>query len=118
MGWEPVAGLAGLVSGQVGGFVVAGTPVVGARVGSDLYAYRDRCPRCGSGLADAVVERLLGGRPGDVALRCPQCRAHFDVRRAGAGLDDADEHLDPLPLLVQDGVASVALPAVPSGATA
>ena len=118
VGWEPVAGLVGLVSGQVGGFVVAGTPVVGARVGSDLYAYRDHCPRCGSGLADAVVERLLGGRPGDVARRCPQCRAHFDVRRAGAGLDDADEHLDPLPLLVQDGVASVALPAVPSGATA
>jgi hypothetical protein len=30
---------------------------------------------------------------------------------AGTGLDDASIHLDPLPLLVRDGVLSLALPA-------
>ena len=43
-------------------------------------------------------------------LTCPACGAHYDVRRAGAGLDAAGLHLDPLPLLVDDGVVSVATP--------
>jgi hypothetical protein len=50
-------------------------------------------------------------------LRCPQCHAHFDAVHAGACLDDAgaDVHLDPLPLLVRDGVLSLAVLAEPSG---
>ena len=108
--WEDVPALGSLVSGQVSGLVVAGVAVVGARVGNDLYAYRDHCPRCTGSLADGVVERRLGGRAGDAVLRCPSCRAHYDVRKAGAGLDGTDDHLDPFPLLVQDGVVSVAVP--------
>ena len=42
---------------------------------------------------------------------CPGCGAHYDVRRAGAGLDDPGLHLAPLPVLVDGGVVSVALPA-------
>ena len=109
--WEGVEGLASLAPGQVSGFAVGGISVVGTRVGNDLYAYRDHCSRCAGSLADGVVERRLGGAAGDVVLRCPACHAHYDVRRAGAGLDGTDDHLDPLPLLVQDGVASVAVPA-------
>ena len=44
-------------------------------------------------------------------LRCPDCRAHYDVRHAGRGLDGTDDHLEPLPLLVSDGVVTVAVPA-------
>jgi hypothetical protein len=47
-------------------------------------------------------------------LRCPRCRAHFDVVHAGAGVDekaDATVHLDPIPLLVRDGVLSIAVAA-------
>jgi nitrite reductase/ring-hydroxylating ferredoxin subunit len=83
---------------------------VAMRVGSELYAYRDRCPRCEGTLADGAVERRLGGGPGDAVLRCRTCSAHFDVRRAGRGLDGTDQHLEPLPLLVSDGVASIAVP--------
>jgi hypothetical protein len=43
-------------------------------------------------------------------LRCPTCSAHFDVRHAGRGLDGTDDHLEPLPLLVDDGVVTVAVP--------
>jgi Fe-S cluster biogenesis protein NfuA/nitrite reductase/ring-hydroxylating ferredoxin subunit len=109
-GWEPVPELATLAAGEVRGCLVAGRPVLAARVGSDLYAYRDSCPRCTGGLADAVLERRLGGRAGDAVLRCPGCNAHYDVRHAGAGLDGGEERLEPLPLLVRDGMVSVCIP--------
>jgi Fe-S cluster biogenesis protein NfuA/nitrite reductase/ring-hydroxylating ferredoxin subunit len=109
-GWTTVDGFAALSPGQVGAFPVAGTTVLGARIGNDLYAYRDRCPRCGGSLAHGAVERRLGGGAGDAVLRCPTCSGHYDVRRAGRGLDGTDDHLDPVPLLVTGGVVSLAVP--------
>ncbi len=108
--WTTAEGIGGLASGQAGAFSVAGMAVVGMRIGSDLFAYRDRCPVCGGGLADGAVERRLGGRAGDAVLRCPTCSAHYDVRRAGRGLDGTDDHLEPVPLLVTDGAVSLAVP--------
>jgi Fe-S cluster biogenesis protein NfuA/nitrite reductase/ring-hydroxylating ferredoxin subunit len=108
--WTAVAGLADLVPGEVGRFAVDGTAVAGVRIGADLYAYRDSCPRCGASLAGGSVARRLGGAAGDAVLRCPGCAAHFDVRRAGRGLDGTDLHLEPVPLLLRDGVAALALP--------
>jgi Fe-S cluster biogenesis protein NfuA/nitrite reductase/ring-hydroxylating ferredoxin subunit len=108
--WTEVEDFGALASGQTGAFSVAGMPIVGARIGTDLYAYRDRCPRCGGGLAGGAVERRLGGRAGDAVLRCPGCAAHYDVRRAGRGLDGTADHLEPIPLLVTDGVVALAVP--------
>jgi hypothetical protein len=59
----------------------------------------------------ATLGRLLGGQAGDAALRCPRCGTHFAVRRAGACVEQPELHLDPLPLLVNSGAASVAVPA-------
>ena len=112
--WEPLPQLGDLPAGGLKALEVAGMAVVVARVGSQRYAYRDRCARCAGSLAAARLERRLGGRAGDAVLRCPSCAAHFDVCRAGVGLDDPDEHLEPLPLLVRDGVPAVAVPAVPA----
>jgi nitrite reductase/ring-hydroxylating ferredoxin subunit len=111
-GWTTVEDLAALAPGQLGAFSVDGVPVVGTRIGADLFAYRDRCPGCGGGLAGGVVERRLGGAAGDAVLRCPGCSRHYDVRHAGRGLDGTVDHLEPVPLLVADGVASVAVPRV------
>ena len=108
--WTTVEGLGVLAPGEVGGFSVTGTTVVGIRVGSDLYAYRDRCPSCGGSLADGSVARRLGGSVDDAVLRCPSCHGHFDVRHAGRGLDGTDAHLEPVPLLAHDGVVALALP--------
>jgi Fe-S cluster biogenesis protein NfuA/nitrite reductase/ring-hydroxylating ferredoxin subunit len=108
--WTTVEEFSGLAPGQAGAFSAGGMPVVGVRIGSDLFAYRDRCPVCAGGLADGAVERRMGGRAGDAVLRCPTCAAHFDVRRAGRGLDGTDDHLDPVPLLVTDGVVCLAVP--------
>ncbi|MFB7504459.1 NifU family protein [Streptomyces broussonetiae] len=69
------------------------------RLPGGLYAYRDRCPACGARLGDAALA-------GDL-LRCAGCGADYDVRHAGSG---AGGHLDPLPLLQEDGSVRIALP--------
>jgi Fe-S cluster biogenesis protein NfuA/nitrite reductase/ring-hydroxylating ferredoxin subunit len=109
--WEAVPGLSNLADGAVAGFLVDETSIVGCRIGADLYAFLDRCGRCAGSLAHASLGRLLGGATGDGALCCPACGAHFAVRRAGACLEEPQLHLDPLPLLPSQGVATVALPA-------
>jgi Fe-S cluster biogenesis protein NfuA/nitrite reductase/ring-hydroxylating ferredoxin subunit len=108
--WQGVPEFAGLQPGQVALAVVQQVPTVGCRVGDDLYAFRGACPRCGDDLSGATLARRLGGSASDALLLCPGCQAHFDVRRAGACLDDPALHLDPLPLLREGGVVSVAVP--------
>lgn len=120
--WHPVPDLADLAPGEVGGFLVADTPVLACRVGDQLYAYRDHCPVCEGSLAGAALHRGAGAAA-DPVLRCPRCHAHFDVVHAGAGLDHDGQgsphcHLDPIPLLVRDGVPSLAVAAEPTGAPA
>lgn len=112
--WHQVPDFAELSSGEVGGFVVGDVAVLACRVGDQLYAYRDYCPVCDETLAGAVLHREIS----TAVLRCPRCHSNFDAVHAGAGLDDTAVHLDPLPLLVRDGVPSLALPAEAMGAPA
>ena len=110
-GWQSVPELARLPDGAV--VVVSGpSDLVGCRVGADLYVFHDRCARCESSLAGAVLARRLGGDAGDALLTCPGCRAHYEVRRAGACVEEPELHLGPLPVLVDGDLVSVALPAV------
>jgi Fe-S cluster biogenesis protein NfuA/nitrite reductase/ring-hydroxylating ferredoxin subunit len=115
--WEPVPEIAGLEPGDVAGFLVGGYPVLACRTGQDVYAYRDYCPRCTGSMAGAALQRALAAPVGGGLLRCPTCRGHFDVRQAGACLEDRNLHLEPLPLLVRGGVMSVAVPATSVPAT-
>ena len=108
--WQPVPEIAGLEPGDVAGFLVGGYPVLACRIGPDVYAYRDYCPRCMPSMAGATLQRALAAPAGGGLLRCPSCRGHFDVRQAGSCLEDRNLHLDPLPLLVRAGVMSVAVP--------
>jgi len=110
--WLDLPELAGLAPGTVTAVPVGGDlSLIACRVGADLYAFRDGCGRCGGPLAGAPVGRRLGGAAGDAVLSCPGCRAHYDVRRAGACLDDDALHLAPLPLLAEGGSVLVAVPA-------
>ena len=106
--WLAAPELAELASGEVGGFELGGTALLACRVGEEVYAYRDSCAVCGRSLAGAALHRGLGS--GDPVLRCPSCRAHFDVVHAGNRLD-GDGHLEPFPVLVRSGELSVAVPA-------
>ena len=108
--WQAVPELASLADGGVAQLSAGPVPIVGCRLGSDLYAFLDRCGQCEAALAGATLGRILGGAVGDAALRCAACGAHFQVRRAGVGLERPELHLSPLPLLVEAGVPSVAVP--------
>ncbi|TAM63399.1 NifU family protein [Mycobacterium sp.] len=113
--WHPVPELAELVPGEVGGFLVDGTTIVACRVGDQTFAYRDRCPVCDDSLAGSELHGPL--------LRCAGCGTDFDMVHAGvhAGADATDgsaNHLDPIPLLIRDGLPSVALGADVMGAPA
>jgi Fe-S cluster biogenesis protein NfuA/nitrite reductase/ring-hydroxylating ferredoxin subunit len=112
--WHQVPDLAELAAGEVGGFGVAGTTVLACRVGDALFAYHDRCGSCEGSLAGAVLHRPMGAPVGEAVLRCPRCHAHFDVVHAGVGVGETagtPTHLRPIPLLVRDGVLSIALAA-------
>jgi Fe-S cluster biogenesis protein NfuA/nitrite reductase/ring-hydroxylating ferredoxin subunit len=108
--WEPIPEIAGLASGEVAAFLIAGYPVVACRTGQDIHAYRDYCPRCTGSMAGAALQRAVTEAASGSLLSCPTCRGHFDVRRAGACLEDKGLHLDSLPLLVRGGILSVAVP--------
>jgi len=92
--------------------LVADTAAVVCNVAGSLYAYADRCPRCGSGLTGAELEGAL--------LACPGCAQRYDVVRAGRGWSGTGEtapsaasgvHLSPLPLLAESGGVRIAVPA-------
>lgn len=100
-GWQPVPELAELSDGEVGGFRVGGVTALVCRLGADVFAYRDQCPSCFATLAGAQLRATV--------LRCPGCGAGFDAVHAGAGVG-GDSHLEPIPVLVRDGVLSMAVP--------
>ncbi len=109
--WHTLPEVSGLASGQATTTVAGGSALFVCRVGQDLFAFRNVCARCVAPLDGAVPARRLGGSAGDAVLTCPGCGAHYEVRRAGACVDEPGLHLDPLPLLVEGTSVSVAVPA-------
>jgi Fe-S cluster biogenesis protein NfuA/nitrite reductase/ring-hydroxylating ferredoxin subunit len=101
--WATVPELAGLGPGELRAVEVAGVRVLVCRAGGSLYAYRDACAACGTG--------LVGGRLGGTRLACPACGQGYDVRLAGRCEDRPELHLDPLPLLADGGEVRIAVPA-------
>jgi Fe-S cluster biogenesis protein NfuA/nitrite reductase/ring-hydroxylating ferredoxin subunit len=105
--WVEVDGIEGLGQGQVVPMLVADTAAVVCNVAGSLYAYADRCSVCSSGLTGAKLEGAL--------LACPGCAQRYDIVRAGRGMGGIGEskrvHLDPLPLLTENGGVRIAVPA-------
>jgi Fe-S cluster biogenesis protein NfuA/nitrite reductase/ring-hydroxylating ferredoxin subunit len=106
--WTAAARVEELAVGEVHRTAVAGVDVLLCRLLSGVYAYRDVCAACGAPFEGAALARAPA-TPGSAVLTCRACGAHYDVRRAGADLQDPDKHLEPLPLLDRDGVVEVAI---------
>jgi Fe-S cluster biogenesis protein NfuA/nitrite reductase/ring-hydroxylating ferredoxin subunit len=70
------------------------------RTAGQLYVYRDRCPGCNMPLH-------LGHLEG-TTFTCGMGH-RYDVQHAGVNLDDSALHLEPIPLLAQEGQVKVAL---------
>jgi Fe-S cluster biogenesis protein NfuA/nitrite reductase/ring-hydroxylating ferredoxin subunit len=101
--WKTIGEL-DLPGGRMLAKEVSGEPVLFLRLASNLFAYRDVCPGCGTSLVQGEL------RVAD--LTCSGCGRRYDARRAGRALDDTSQlHLEPVPLLVgEDGTVKVAPP--------
>lgn len=99
--WQDVFGLEALSPGMLQKQNVAGQPVLFCKLNEDLYAYGMICPGCG--------QPLEGGRVDNSILACPICQQRYDLVHAGRGVDIAALHLDPIPLLKENGRARVAI---------
>jgi Fe-S cluster biogenesis protein NfuA/nitrite reductase/ring-hydroxylating ferredoxin subunit len=102
VGWEDVLGLDAIPAGVLRIEQIAGRDILFCQLDETLYAYNNTCPGCGQPLAG-------GGLKGTV-LACPICRQHYDVVHAGRGVDLDTIHLEPIPLLKENGRVRVALP--------
>jgi nitrite reductase/ring-hydroxylating ferredoxin subunit len=80
--------------------VVLGVALILCKAAGQLYAYRDRCPACNLPLHLGTLEA------GVLACRAGH---RFSVRNAGVSPDDAHLHLEPVPLVLKEGMVEVAL---------
>ncbi len=100
--WASPAGFDLETAGDVTATDVGGEPVVVLRAASNLYAYRNACPGCGSSWLDQGLSEHI--------LTCSNCGIRFNVQLAGRGVDRNDLNLEALPLLVEHGVVQIAAP--------
>jgi len=99
-GWLILPNGGDLQPGEMKRTDLAGMPLIVCNLGGNLYAYRDCCPVCGLPLeCFALAESQLRCRLGH----------RYDVRHAGRSLEKPHLHLDPFPLLVENGVVKMAV---------
>jgi Fe-S cluster biogenesis protein NfuA/nitrite reductase/ring-hydroxylating ferredoxin subunit len=102
IGWEDVFGLDAIPPGTLRAEEVGGRDILFCRLEETLYAYNNTCPGCS--------QPLGGGRLDGTVLACPICSQHYDVVRAGRGVDLVNLHLEPVPLLRENGRVRLAMP--------
>ena len=86
-----------------GGYISSqaeGVPMFICRVGGRLYAYRDRCPACNVPLHLGALEKGV--------VACVEGH-RFSVPDAGRSMDDPAWHLEPFPLVEEQGAIKIAL---------
>jgi Fe-S cluster biogenesis protein NfuA/nitrite reductase/ring-hydroxylating ferredoxin subunit len=99
--WIALDKLPEFTAGNLAPTELAGMTILLCRVGETLYAYQDSCPSCGSALGGGALQENL--------LTCSSCARRYDLRSAGQCLDVGNLHLVPLPLLVENDGAKIAV---------
>jgi Thioredoxin-like proteins and domains len=99
-GWKVIQGVDALPDGAMKALEISGIPVVVCRFNQQLYAYRNFCPACERTFSNGTfTERIIGCQLGH----------RYDVQQAGKCTDDENIHLDPFPLIQEEGVIKVAV---------
>jgi Fe-S cluster biogenesis protein NfuA/nitrite reductase/ring-hydroxylating ferredoxin subunit len=99
--WRDVSDLDTIPAGVLQQHEIGGQSVLLCKVNEDFYAYGVTCPGCGQPLADGLLDNEV--------LACPTCKQRYDLVHAGRGLDVSTLHLNPIPLLRENGRARVAI---------
>ncbi|EEF63111.1 NifU family protein [Pedosphaera parvula] len=98
--WTLLEDLAQLNNDNLRVIETKGISLLICKVNENLYAYRNLCPACGLAFKSDGLE--------EGQLKCP-IGHRYDAQRAGAGVHNLDLHLDPFPLLVENGRVKVSL---------
>jgi Fe-S cluster biogenesis protein NfuA/nitrite reductase/ring-hydroxylating ferredoxin subunit len=99
-GWKVVQGIGSLTNGDKASVEIDGTPLIICKVDNRLYAYRNHCPGCGRPFDAGTLE--------GEQLKC-KLNHRFNVKEAGKSPNDPNIHLDPFPLLEENGQVKVAV---------
>jgi Fe-S cluster biogenesis protein NfuA/nitrite reductase/ring-hydroxylating ferredoxin subunit len=98
-GWKILDGVGKLPNGKMIAVESGDIPLIVSRVNNQLYAYRNLCPACERPFTNGTLDENI--------LAC-QLGHRFDVQRAGICTDDNDLHLQPFPLLEENGIVKLA----------
>lgn len=102
--WVTLEGLKAPLPGEMRVARANGTSIIVFSVEGSLYAYRNSCAKCGEHLERGLLQTGT--------YTCSACNEQYDVRLAGRSLAASDPlHLEPLPLLQEQGTLKVAVPA-------
>jgi Fe-S cluster biogenesis protein NfuA/nitrite reductase/ring-hydroxylating ferredoxin subunit len=93
-----------ITTGQVQAMDIDGLSVLICSLEDTLFAYRNSCAACGAVLHEGRLE--------DEQLTCRACGHTYNVRLAGRSIDGVGLHLEPLPLLQQNGSLRIAMSSV------
>ncbi|MEO8111570.1 MAG: NifU family protein [Ginsengibacter sp.] len=99
-GWKKINGVDNTSNGEMEMVEVLGKSLVICKVNDQMYAYKNNCPGCGLPLNTGRLEGNI--------ISCKLGHA-YDVQQAGKCMNDDDLHLDPFPLLQEQGVIKVAI---------
>jgi Fe-S cluster biogenesis protein NfuA/nitrite reductase/ring-hydroxylating ferredoxin subunit len=99
-GWRVVNGVDKLPNGKMMAVESDGISLIVSRVNNKLYAYRNLCPACDRPFTNGTLN--------ENTLAC-QLGHRFDVQHAGLCTDDAEIHLEPFPLLEENGIVKLAV---------
>jgi nitrite reductase/ring-hydroxylating ferredoxin subunit len=78
----------------------AGVALIICKTQQNFYAYRDHCSACNVPLHTGVLEQGI--------LICALGHA-YEIERAGRSVNGSSIHLDPFPLLLEDGQVKVSV---------
>lgn len=99
-GWRVVRGVEGIMDGTMMAMEIEGVSVLLAKLDQTPYAYRNYCPACDKTFADGILVNNI--------LSC-QLGHRYNLKHVGICLDDQHFHLDPFPLVQDNGIVQIAI---------
>lgn len=99
-GWKTITGVNKLTNGEMKPVELSGIQLIVCKVNDQLYAYRNVCPACDLPLNTGKLEGNI--------VSCKLGHS-YDIQQAGKCTLDDELHIDPFPLLQENGSIKIAV---------